>query len=52
MNRTNIGRLMKQFRDWCEHERYTLLRQITSDVLDDFRTSRKHIAANTSIKEL
>jgi len=46
------SRLTRQFSAWCDEQGYVMVGQITNDVLDVFRASRKHIAANTSIKEL
>ncbi|MEE8177236.1 MAG: tyrosine-type recombinase/integrase, partial [Acidobacteriota bacterium] len=45
-------RLARQFSTWCDEQGYVLLTQITVEVLDSFRASRKKIAASTSAKEL
>lgn len=45
-------RLTKQFSGWSSEQGYLALGQINSEVLESFRASRKHISANTSLKEL
>ena len=45
-------RLQRQFSEWCDTEGYVVLAQITVEVLDSFRASRRKIAASTSAKEL
>jgi len=49
---TKYRRLMKQLSGWCSEEGYLALSQITGEVLEAFRASRKHVSANTSLKEL
>ena len=45
-------RLMRQFSEWCEKEGYLVLEKVSVEALDSFRSSRGHIGALTSIKEL
>ena len=45
-------RVKRQFSTWCASEGYMLLNQITVEVLDSYRATRKKIAASTSAKEL
>lgn len=45
-------RLKQRFSTWCEDKGYILLNQITTEVIDAFRTERPKIQASTSAKEL
>ena len=49
---TKYRRLTKQLSGWCNEEGYLTLFQINGEVFDAFRASRKHVSANTSLKEL